>query len=633
MNIPEFNTKFICIVDRGKVELAAVISSYLHQNNKFLSVFEFPTATTGKTDNFSKTINEHSMSIVNSEALSIQIHNAINKIGGCDYLIIGGLSEYQKSFLTFLHDFNYIEINSTVEVESCLGGLALEKEKYLLVQPKHVLKGLFLAGRNGLKLHIDITADTLNVDSNQNSGLVIVENNETTSSIAAINYALSINSDIQIITPYCDSEIQKIKNLIEDWQEGNDSSFRDLSGMILSRVEEIDFSQYKFATFFTEGSPYSLILENKIPFSYVHLNRYPNLFIIDNIYFEKRNTIGSSIVFSPLEFGTDEETEFAIKVFEDNFYWVKKLIGKEASAHNIDLHVKEYPYDIIHICSHGGEVSGYSVTKEFYDQDGNKHTVEYDDVISFHPEKGEELITVETKHIWRKFDGFLWRSKELEEQNYPHYVFSDMLNVIIADGKPGKIYDGVPKSIVPHSCSIKCSDFIYQAMFNMVACFHTSPIIFNNTCWSWSGIADSFLSGGVRGYIGTLWAINNNVAKSVAENFYQNLFDDTILNSLYKAIAKSKGTKSQNIYIYWGLHFSTLKKAKSVKDSRMNIAEYLLGGFYQWRHKSMTTAVEEIKINSKKLAEWDIKQLYDNFSIEADEIIKERKFAASKGLS
>lgn len=501
------------------------------------------------------------------------------------------------------------------------------KINIFLVRPEEILKGLFLSAKNSLKLRIDSTADSLNYDLDLISGLIVVENDETVSTVSAINYALSIDSDIQIINPFSESEIKKIKLLIEEWQDGNNSSYNDLSAILFGRIDKIDFSKYRFVTFFTTGAPFSLILKNQIPISYVHLNQYPNLFIIDNIFFEKRDLIGSSIVFSPLEFGTDEETEFVIKAFKDNNYWVKELVGEEASAYNIDIHVKEYPYDIFHICSHGGEVNGYSVTKEFLDQDGNKHIVEYDDVLSFYPEKGKELIKVEHKYIWRKFNGYAWKSKELKKKKYPHYVFSNMINAIMDDDKSGKKYDGIPKAIVPDSCTIKCSDFIYQAMFNILACFHTSPIIFNNTCWSWSGIADSFIYGGARGYIGTLWAINNNVAKSAAETFYQHLFDDTVLNSLHKAIDKTKGTKSQDIYIFWGLHFSTLKRVNSVENSKFNVAKCLLQAFYIWHDKSISMPDGEVKENSKILAKWDINELMENFFTETITILKDWKAA------
>jgi hypothetical protein len=88
-------------------------------------------------------------------------------------------------------------------------------------------------------------------------------------------------------------------------------------------------------------------------------------FLKFNLLCELRPTLPSSIVFSPLEF-EDEETNFVINKLED------------ATSYNIDNHVKEYPYEILHICSHGGEVEGSHLIEQFTDRDGNKHIVEYD---------------------------------------------------------------------------------------------------------------------------------------------------------------------------------------------------------------------------------------------------------------
>jgi CHAT domain-containing protein len=93
-------------------------------------------------------------------------------------------------------------------------------------------------------------------------------------------------------------------------------------------------------------------------------------FLKFNLLCELRPTLPSSIVFSPLEF-EDEETNFVINKLEEGFHYVKKLVGEDATSYNIDNHVKEYPYEILHICSHGGEVEGSHLIEQFTDRDGN----------------------------------------------------------------------------------------------------------------------------------------------------------------------------------------------------------------------------------------------------------------------
>ncbi|MCK4678179.1 MAG: hypothetical protein KAT48_08620 [Bacteroidales bacterium] len=622
MNLPEFNSEFICIVDRKKPVLASVISSYLHKEGSYLSVFAFGLASTNKSDSPANGIDEHYITRTRCEALNIKIRNSIKKLGGCKYLILGGLSENQKSYLTFLDEFNCIEIETLSDTELYLSGIVGDKINTLLVRPNEAQYGLFIAAKSNSILKVDDAAESLTESEEKLKGLILVENIDSTSTVIAVNYALSINASIKIVEPLEEYEPKEIRDHIESWQKGSSTSLVELQAIMYRRIEGVEFSIYDFATFFTVGVPYSLILENIIPFTYVNLHLAPDFFIFDNIYIEKQEIIGSSIVFSPLEFGDDEETEFVTKSLRKQNLYVQELIGENASVFNIDMHVKEYPYDLLHICSHGGEVSGFSLRKEFVDSDGNKHTIEFDEVISFAPKKGEDLISVETKQIWRKFDGFLWKSKELKAQNHPHYVFSDMINELQKQTK--EKYDRTPKMIVPDSCAIKCHDFNYQAMFNMVACFHTSPIIFNNTCWSWSGISDSFLAGGARGYIGTLWDIENIIAKKASESFYNYLFEGTVLNALQEAFEETIGTKCENIYVFWGLHFATMKKGKSIEQSRINITHLLLQSFYRWTNQAEKVSNDEISENIQRLADWDIKQLEENFSIETNEIFKDK---------
>jgi len=630
VDIPQFNSEFVCIIDRENPVLAAVISSYLHKNDCYLSLFEFGMATIQTQIAPTEGFDEHYITRSRSEELNVKINNSLKKMGGCEYLILGGLSENQKSYLTFLDQYKCIEIDTIVDVELCLSGIAYDKNNFLAVRSNEAQTGLYFAAKLKSILKIDNNADYLTESLQKAKGIIIVENNGFSSTVIAVNYALSVNASLKIIEPLEEDEAKEIIYHIENWQRGNTHSFLELQRIMCKKIECIEFSEYEFATFFTEGAPYSLILKNIIPFTYVNLTFNTGFFIFDNIYIENKESIGSSIVFSPLVFGVDEETEFVINLLKKERFYVRELTGKDASVNKIEMHVKEYPYDLLHICSHGGEVSGYSLVKEFVDRVGVSHVIEYDEVISFAPEKGKSLIQVTCKQIWRKFDKFIWKSKELKDENYPHFVFIDMINAV--HNRSGEKYSGIPKSIVSDSCAIKCYDFNYQAVFNLVSCFHTSPIIFNNTCWSWSGISESFLACGVRGYIGTLWSINNSVANNSAKIFYENLFDNTILNSLQKSFKATIGTSSENIYLFWGLHFSTFKRGVNIKQSRINITHLLLLSFYRWIKQAEEVSNVKIKSDIQRLADWDMEQLKEFFLIETIEKFKESPSLKLKNL-
>lgn len=57
-------------------------------------------------------------------------------------------------------------------------------------------------------------------------------------------------------------------------------------------------------------------------------------------------------------------------------------------------------------------------------------------------------------------------------------------------------------------------------------------------------------------------------------------------------------TCSKNIYIYWGLHFSTLKMPASSLDGRNKVFRELIQSFSRWAIKVESTKSDEVRKNS-----------------------------------
>jgi hypothetical protein len=605
--IPKFNSRFVCIINRKEQILAAIISSYLQMKDEYLSMFEFPNALIAKPEAASIELNEFQLSTSRADEFAIHCFNAVQKIANCEYLILGGLTDEQKSYLYFLKDYNVIDIDNGTNVDTRLHGIA-GKEKYLEVKTSDVIRSLKFAFSQNLMIKINDQATELKAELEALTGIIIVEDHEAVSTVIGINYAYAINCDVLVVSPP-DTNRYQIKTLIENWKVNkDDNAFDELTASLYNKIENIPFESYTFATFLTVCSPYSLILANLIPLTFVNLNLRPDFFIFNNIYTYGRKAISSAIVFSPLEFGVDEETAYVIKNLQKKSFLVTELVGKTATAFALENHIKEFPFDLLHICSHGGEVSGTRCVEQFKCSTGETHEIVYDHVVSFAPDSSEELIPVTVKYVFRKFDGLVWKSKELKDKKYPQHIFSDMLNEL----RERKV-KGTKISAVEGSCAIKCSDFNFQGLFNSIAGYLCNPIVFNNTCWSWSEISDGFLYSGCTGYLGTLWAVDNKVAVDFAEEFYSTLMNDTVLNTYHKALSKTKNTSSEDIYIFWGLHFSFFEKGTSVKETRMSIASRLLDSFNHWNRKAKLTSDSKSKRQLGSLAKWNYTQLKTRF--------------------
>lgn len=607
---PKIASNFFCIINRDEASLAALILSYIDQSNGYIPTFEFPYVSSDdfKVEPNKEIRDEHQLSRSRARKFNIKVGNTIRRLGGCEYLIVAGLNEKQQTYLTFLGDYNTIYIDTINDVDTLLNGI-VAKEGYLPCKETALIEQLDYALKKNLYLSIDNNAENTSKSFKDSSGLVVIERNNKVSSVFGILYAHSIGADVELI----DTEglnNYEIKDLIEKWKNDEPNSFNNLSAVIFPYIEHIQFDKREFATFFTDGVPYSLLLKNIIPISHVHLRINPDFFIFNSIYFESYTETYSAVVFSPKAF-EDEETGFVIKKLSDKNLLVKSLIGEQATLFNLDNYIQHYPFSLLHLCSHGGEIEGSRITEFFIDSNGDKHIVEYDEVFSFGLNPFQDSHHTATKRLPRKFDEFVWGSKEFQEASFPDNVFAEMFQAL------GNEENQVSSREinVPGSCHIKCVDSNYQAMFNYLAAMH-SPLVFNNTCWSWSDVADSFIGVGARGYIGTLWNIDNDIAKLSAENFYKSIFENSVLSSLHKALEVSKNTRDENIYIFLGLHFTSIVPGVSSEASRLVTFKNLMDSLEMWKNKLEKTIIPEHKKTISEIIDWLSRVLARNFKKE-----------------
>jgi hypothetical protein len=249
------------------------------------------------------------------------------------------------------------------------------------------------------------------------------------------------------------------------------------------------------------------------------------------------------------------------------------------------------------------------MSDEFVDRDGKTHFVEFDEVVGFMPVPDKPgIVGVHRKVFPRKLDGFMWMSAELERQNMPGHVSLDMWKCMIDSRGRRK-----PKGRIAMSCAIQCADSIHQGTLHALASF-SSPLIFNNTCWSWSEVASFFLACGARGYVGTLWDIDNQAAVLAAKVFYENLFSGTVLTAFHKAVTAISATSSKDIYVYWGLHFTTLSRGQSLQKSRANVRQELMRAVDAWARHIQTSRSSERRRNSIRALKLILRELLASFS-------------------
>jgi hypothetical protein len=260
----------------------------------------------------------------------------------------------------------------------------------------------------------------------------------------------------------------------------------------------------------------------------------------------------------------------------------------------MDFHAQFFPYDLMHICSHGGEVDGYEMSGQFTDSDGKTHVVEFEEVIGYTPvPDNPKMVSLHRKVFPRTLDGFTWMSTDLDKQNIPGHAYHEMWKWMLEmRGRRKK------KDRVATSCAIACADSIHQGNSTFSVTYSHSCL---TTRWSWNEVAAFFLSCGARGYIGTLWAIDNEAAVLAAKAFYEKIFFGPVLNAFHQAVKAIDSTPSKDIYVFWGLHFSVLLPGHDLETSQSEVRREFSIAISGWIRKIESTKNEEIRRNAIRI--------------------------------
>jgi hypothetical protein len=232
------------------------------------------------------------------------------------------------------------------------------------------------------------------------------------------------------------------------------------------------------------------------------------------------------------------------------------------------------------------------------------------EIVGFSPAGGGKVAVVR-KALFRKFDGIKWMSEELNQ--LPKCVFEDMrkalpiretgVNTTQRTRIDGPIYA---------SCHIECADSIHQGQFQTLAS-NSYPTIFNNTCSSWYEIAINFIAAGARAYLGTLWAVDNRVARKAAQVFYEHLLTTgAVLDSFYEMTRAITEAKYRSIYFYWGLHFNTITPPIHKPDQE--VFNVLVASFFLRRQEYDSTTDPELKRQRLRVLRFLEHELRTNFT-------------------
>ena len=239
--------------------------------------------------------------------------------------------------------------------------------------------------------------------------------------------------------------------------------------------------------------------------------------------------------------------------------------GPNAHVSAVSDMIELFPYDLLLIATHCGDVSGLRWTYEFKDSEDFQRTLVVDIALGFGqtdkpPRTVEDLIEVTQFIRFVSLDGVAWDDPQKKKDLYVGKAIMDFMERTRDGGdlKPIK-RETVPRVI--GSAALKMSDHNLIALPRSLA-NESTPIVINNACVSWHRLASNFSFGGARAYIGTLIPITPIEAQSVVERLLDKHFDKPLAVALWAAQRDVYGANIRRPYVTTGVFF--LQRASAV---------------------------------------------------------------------
>ncbi len=585
MNIPKINHKVVCISTDKSSSLAKTISSYFIKKGTYFAVFNFLDVSKNQKELVDYDEDNLFQYILGNKNAAY-IKNSIMQINP-KFVIFSGLNNSQKSYFKDFLEKEKIEELDIATIDD------LKKYSLFKKSKKYPLK-----------------------DKNHDN-IVIIEDGKDLSTVIAENLAYAMNADILYIDDTERHLLKRVSKHIYKWKKREKiASYNVIKNLVNIRVGDVNFNDYKTATFFTNGLPYGLILKNPIPFCYVHKHIREDIVIINTILYSKK-TLGIAVSFSIQQFINSEPKRLSDIFIKNNIFPIE-LFSENATSSNLENYVSFFPYDVLHISSHGNiKTVGNHVKLAFKDRKGGGHILEYYEVVTFSamPLEKEDKISVYIKQIFLKFDGCIWMSKELEDKKIDKFIYDDMIKALRnKKGDENKRRTPISDPIIDSSV-ISCTNGPHQGNFHCIAS-QNAPVIFNNSCWSWSEISTFFLGGGVRSYIGTLWSIKNGVAENCALSFYENILNKgkSIPEAVWEINKSISIDDQQDIFFAWTLPFARMEKVPQ-KDLNKLLLE-IDRKINSWIYQTITTKDLEVRENSERIVKFLFWAAYNQFNLD-----------------
>jgi hypothetical protein len=395
--------------------------------------------------------------------------------------------------------------------------------------------------------------------------LVVCEEGDDLSQVIAANYAYALDAGLCLIPEVPDQMLDKVTEAFYSLNDPGELSpsakLEALKNEIAQLCSELPIPVGGSITFITGGIPYGFAVTD-VPTT--HLFIYPNLgiTIIDGFAAEQPNAngIGVAVLVDPEE-PPGGDMLVAAKALLARNVMLQRMWHKRAHVSSVSRLVELFPYDLLIIATHCGDVSGWRWTYQFKDREGIDRTFVVDVGIGIGRTNDPDLLAVTQFLHFVSLDGVDWHDPVEKEKLYVGTAIQDFFDRTRSE--PPQL-EPIEKVVIPRvaeSSALKMYDNNYIAVPSTLA-DNSSPIIICNACVSWRRLSKTFLFGGARAYISTLFEILPSEAQSVTEKLLGKRFGKPLPLALWRAQREISNEGLRRPYIMFGVYTQFLRPPK-----------------------------------------------------------------------
>lgn len=413
--------------------------------------------------------------------------------------------------------------------------------------------GLLLALQQQRSIEFTDAPSPTAVVSGRSGHWVVCESGDDHAQVVAANYAYALDAGLCLIP---EIERRQAEDILETFysiyelEESPGAALERLNGRLRRLVVGLPVGTVKSATFITNFLPLGAAFPE---FPSSHLAMYPQLGVtVVNGFaaeLDDGQALGCAVLVDPQKTEAPEIAA-ATQLLRERQVFLRSHVGPAANVLHVSQMVELYPYDLLVIATHCGDASGWRWTYEFEDSNGKMRRLEVDTAIGVaSSDRDDDKLLITQLYNFTSLDGVSWHDPDRDSKLVVGPAIIDFQRRMDKLEPTSK----VPINRVHRSAVLQMFDNNYLPIPRSIA-GHRNPVILNNACASWHRLAETFMLGGARAYVGTLYPVTAYDAEPVTTKLFGKHFGKPLPVALWAAQRDAyQGSSPRRPYVMAGI--------------------------------------------------------------------------------